>query len=108
MESTESGDAEKIRSLEQSAIDDVLNDHEFPITTEEVIEQYGDLEIDYQHGVETLGSILQTSGMETYETGDEIELAILNGVSRDAVGRPRYSDRSDERDVELDRGHRSL
>lgn len=96
MESTESDDAEQIRSLEQSEIDDVLNDHEFPITTEEVIEEYGDAEIGYPNGSERLADILETSGMETYESADEFELAILNGVGREAVGRPRYSDRGDE------------
>lgn len=108
MEPTDSEDATAVRSLGLAAIAEVVDQAAFPVTTEALIEEYGDREVEYPHGSETIASILRTSGMETYETADEIELAILNGVRRDAVGRPRYSDRSDERDVELDRPHLSL
>lgn len=108
MESTESDDASKMRSLEMSEIGTILGPGQTPVTTEELIDQFGHYEVEYPKGSESLESILRTSGMETYETSDEIELAILNGVRRDAVGRPRYSDRSDERTEELDRPHQSI
>ena len=37
--------------------------------------------------------MLQPSGTETYRTVDDLQLSVLNGVQRDAVGRSRYSDR---------------
>lgn len=88
---------DKLRSLEIDDIHTLFDDDEdrFPVTTEEIIEEFGDLEVAYPGGgAEPLESVLGTSGMETYGTVDDLQLAVLNGVQRDAVGRPRYSDRA--------------
>ena len=75
-------------------------------TTDEVLSEFGDVEIDYpDRSSETLEAVLSTSGNETYETMDDLQLAVLNGVQRDAVGRPRYSDR-DPPDVADEYDHR--
>lgn len=90
-------DADEIRSLEIGEINHLFDDSEstFPMTTADVLEEFSNVEISYPRESDTLRTILETSGHETYETRDELELAILNGVRRDAVGRPRYSDRGD-------------
>lgn len=98
----------RMRSLELSALEDVTHDVGFPVTTEELIEEYGDYVVQYPRGSESLASILRTSGTQTYRTPDEIRLSILMGVRRDAVGRPRYSDRGTERFHEFERTHRSF
>lgn len=99
---------DEVYSLELGSVTEVFESDRFPITTEELIEEYGDCEIGYPHGSERLEDILETSGAETYETPDEVELAILNGVGREAVGRPRYSDRGDEIMESTDRTDKSL
>lgn len=96
MEWIDSEDTDKISSLETTRLGELFQSEQFPITTEELIEKFGDEEVQYPRGSERLELILKTSGMENYETLDDLELAIQNGVSRDAVGRPRYSDRGDE------------
>lgn len=79
------------------AIPDRFEPDRFPMTTEEFLAEYGHLVVEYQWGDhERLRTILRTSGTETYRTRDDLYLALLNGVSRNAVGRPRYSDRGDE------------
>ena len=88
-------DADEIRSLGVGEISQLFGDATFPMTTDEVLEEYADVEIAYPRESDSLRTVLETSGHETYETQDELELAILNGVRRDAVGRPRYSDRGD-------------
>lgn len=93
MENVDSESETEVRSLEMEQIHELFQPEQFPMTTEEMIEEYGDYEISYPQGSETLSSILETSGSETYETSDQVQLALLNGVGRDAVGRPRYSDR---------------
>lgn len=87
--------ADEVRSLELGDASQLFEDSTFPMTTEEVLAEFADVEITYPRRSDTLRTILETSGHETYETADELELAILNGVRRDAVGRPRYSDRGD-------------
>ncbi|WP_247003214.1 hypothetical protein [Halosolutus gelatinilyticus] len=88
-------DADEIRSLAIGDVGQLFEDATFPTTTEEVLAEFADVEIVYPRESDPLRAILETSGHETYETKDELELAILNGVRRDAVGRPRYSDRGD-------------
>ncbi|WP_440772171.1 DUF5789 family protein [Natronorubrum sp. DTA28] len=83
------------RSIEVGAVSRLFDDTTFPLTTDEVLAEFADVEIRYPHQSDTLEAILETSGHETYESRNELELAILNGVRRDAVGRPRYSDRGD-------------
>lgn len=82
-------------SLEPRAVTELVEEKEFPVATEDVIAEFGDVEVDYPRESDTLRTILETSGFETYETPDDLRLAVLNGVRRDAVGRPRYSDRGD-------------
>lgn len=88
-------ETDRVRSLEMGKVTGLFDDGAFPMTTEEIIEEFGDIEIQYPRRSESIEAILTTSGLETYRTADEVELAVLNGVSRDAVGRPRYSDRGD-------------
>lgn len=103
------GEDDRTRSLELGDVAELFDDESrFPVTTEEVIAEYGDCEIGYPQGAERLSSVLETSGDETYETTDDLELAIMNGVSRDAVGRPRYSDRGDEQAESTSRSEKSL
>lgn len=87
--------ADEVRSLEIGAVSRLFEDTTFPMTTDDVLAEFADVEITYPRRSDTLRTILETSGHETYESADELELAILNGVRRDAVGRPRYSDRGD-------------
>lgn len=108
MDPIDSEEATELRSLDLDALDDVLDPDRVPVRTEEVVERFGDVVIEYPRGSERLGSILETSGEEEYETVDDLRLAILNGVGRDAVGRPRYSDRGDERSHQLDRPEESF
>lgn len=86
-------ETDELRSLRAAKIGDILDPDQFPLTTEDLIDQYGDVEVSFPSGSQTLRDVLETSGFETYTTRDEAQLAILNGVRRRAVGRARYSDR---------------
>lgn len=108
MKNESSDDADEMMSLHMDGISDVLDPETMPITTDELVEEYGDRTVEYPRGEESLASILETSGEDRYDTVDELELAILNGVGRDAVGRPRYSDRGDELGQEADRMDQSF
>lgn len=93
----------EIRSLEMREVSELFEDTTFPTTTEDVLEEFGDVEVEYPRGSDPLRAILERSGHETYASQNTLKLAILNGVRRDAVGRPRYSDRGDERNEAFDR-----
>lgn len=85
---------DRLISLQVDQIDELLDADAFPTTTDEVLAEFGDVEVEYSGGgTESLGDVLRTSGDEEYATTDDLQLAVLNGVHRDAVGRPYYSDR---------------
>lgn len=76
-----------------SGLDDQIGAHEYPATTEEVIEEYGDLELELPNGAEQLSDILDRLDSETYETAEDLRLSAYSAVSSDAIGRKGYSDR---------------
>lgn len=96
-------DTERVRSIQVREVSELFEQTAFPTNTEAVLDEFGDVEIEYPRGSEPLRAVLERSGYESYESWNILELAILNGVRRDAVGRPRYSDRGDERNEAFNR-----
>lgn len=96
-------DTDQVQSLRVEKASALFKQTTFPTTTETVIDEFGNVELEYPRGSEPLRAILERSGHETYVSRNMLESAILNGVRRDAVGRPRYSDRGDERDEAFNR-----
>ena len=74
-----------------TAVDERLDAHSFPATTEELIEDHGDLEL--PDGTETFGDALARLDSETYETVEGARLAAYSAVGEAAIGRKGYSDR---------------
>ena len=72
---------------------ELLTETEYPITTDELVERYGDRQIELADGTETVGEILARLDGETYEHREDAEFAIYSAVSERAIGRKGYSDR---------------
>ena len=72
---------------------DAFESHEYPMTSEELIEASGDVTLELPNGTETLGDALSRSAPETFESADEALLTLSSGVSSKAIGRKGYSDR---------------
>ena len=68
----------------------------YPLTTRDVIETYGDEQIELPNGTETIGDVIGRIGAETYESPDDLRLALHSALSEKAVGRVGYSDRDPE------------
>lgn len=73
--------------------DERLDGHSFPATTEELVAEHGDLEIELPNGTETLGDALSRAGSETFESSESAKLAARSGISEKGIGRKFYSDR---------------
>lgn len=74
-------------------VDEKIDAHSYPATTDELIDEYGDLELEFPNGDETLGDALGRVGKTTLEDAEDARLLAYSAVSEDAVGRPNYSDR---------------
>ena len=72
---------------------DAIDDYEYPATTGELVEEYGEYTSEFQHGSETLGEVLARLEGETYGGPAEVREAVVSAVSHGAVGRRHYSDR---------------
>lgn len=74
-------------------VTETIDAHTYPATTEEIIEAYGEMEIELPNGDEQLGEALGRLGSETFETAEDARLAAFSAVSSNAIGRKGYSDR---------------
>ncbi|MDQ2050831.1 DUF2795 domain-containing protein [Natronolimnohabitans sp. A-GB9] len=72
---------------------DFVDDHDYPATTEELIEEYGNRTLELPNGSETVGDVLARLESETFETPEDARLALSCAVSNKAIGRIGYSDR---------------
>ena len=80
---------------------DDLEAHEYPTTVEELVDEYGDRELELPGGEERFDQVLEPYSQEPdqqFNDVGEVRQAVLNMVGSDAVGQPRYSDRGIEDD----------
>ncbi|NHN61063.1 MULTISPECIES: hypothetical protein [Halorussus] len=90
---SESGDDDRTLGLDFSNIEDDLENEDYPVSAEELLEKYGDREIGMSDGSESFEEVLVTGGDEEFESADEVRQTVLNRVGGEAVGRKGYSDR---------------
>lgn len=76
-----------------AALDERIEAHSFPATSEELIAEYGDIDLELPNGNETFGDALGRLGETTFENAEDARLATYSAVSKDAIGRESYSDR---------------
>jgi hypothetical protein len=74
-------------------VDDKIDAHSYPATTEELVEAYGEQELELADGTETFGEVVERLGEQTFEDAEEVRLTAYSAVSEGAVGRQNYSDR---------------
>lgn len=76
-----------------SNIDDRIDAHTFPATSGELIDEYGELQLQLPNGEETFGEAMKRLGDTTFVDAEDARLATYSAVSKDAIGRQNYSDR---------------
>lgn len=71
---------------------DDLEASTYPLTTDELLERYGEETVSYADGNETLRQLLGPLDDE-YDSVEEVRQAVFNMVSEGAEGRTNYTDR---------------
>ncbi|MFC7081523.1 DUF5789 family protein [Halorussus caseinilyticus] len=69
-----------------------LDGHDYPATTRELADTFGEFEITYAGGSETLAALLAPID-DTCDSAAEVRQVVLNTVAGEAVGRKGYTDR---------------
>ncbi len=85
-------DKDREMGVELGELGDELDNHDYPASVDDLVEEYGDYEIEYPNGSERFESVIGPLN-ETYQSADDVRQSILNMADSDAVGRQRYSDR---------------
>ena len=76
-----------------SDVDESFATHTFPTTTEELIDNHGELKLELPNGTSTLEEILECLPNEKLETQEDARLAVYGALGEEAIGRKGYSDR---------------
>ncbi|MFC7046474.1 hypothetical protein ACFQH6_14635 [Halobacteriaceae archaeon GCM10025711] len=63
-------------------LDEALEAQDYPITTDELVEAYGDYEIETQGGTESLEEVLAPTENQTYDSADDVRSRILGLIHR--------------------------
>ncbi len=86
------------QGIEFGKFEGTMEEIDYPIDHDELVEQYGEAELELPDGTTTLAEVLAPlqDNEQTYEDEGELESMIMNMVGDDAIGREGYSDRGDE------------
>ncbi|MFW5917936.1 MAG: DUF5789 family protein [Haloferacaceae archaeon] len=72
---------------------EAIGAHEYPATSGELIEAYGERTIELVDETETVAEVLGRLEETVYDDAQAVEEALFSAVSAEAVGRRHYSDR---------------
>ncbi len=79
--------------IEFGDLDERLADEDYPLSKDELLEKYGDHELEHASGTTTVEEVVGPLGREEFEGQDAVHQAVLNMVGDEAEGRVEYSDR---------------
>lgn len=90
-----SKDAVKSREqgIEFGSLAEELEDESYPLTHDELLDRYGDRELELGDRTTELHEILAPEDEQEYQNADSVRQAIFSMVGGDAIGRKGYSDR---------------
>lgn len=88
-------DDNREQGVDFGSLADELERLEYPVENGELLEEYGDRELDLESGSQTLRTVLGPQEGTTYESADGVRQAVFTMVGDGAVGREGYSDRGE-------------
>lgn len=87
-------DKSRERGVELGDLRGKLQDETYPISRDELLEDYGDEKIETSDATTTLEEVIRPLGEDEFRDYGEVEGAIMNMVGDEAIGRKNYSDRT--------------
>lgn len=80
--------------VEFGSLAEQLTTHEYPATGTDLLDVYGDANLQLPNGAQPLRDVLDPLQGEQFDSAEEVRQAVLGLVSKQAIGRERYSDRT--------------
>lgn len=106
-ESARERQRERAEHAESAAADEfgeMLSDHKFPTTSEEIAADYGDEPIDLPNETESVGSVFDRLEGERFESAREAQEVLYNELTGTEAGPEEYNDERDLSEVEEEIG----
>lgn len=91
---TDGSDDSEALGVEFGNLDDELEEIDYPIDSEELLDEHGSETLTFEEGSATVQELLEPMGEQSFETKDEVQQTLLTMVDDDAIGRKNYSDRT--------------
>jgi len=82
-----------VTCMRLQATDERIDDQSYPLTTEDLLDELGDHEIELANGSEPVADVLERCGDQTFQTPEDVKHTLQAGVCERAIGRKGYSDR---------------
>ena len=96
---TDQSEDSREQGVEFGSLADELEEEEYPMSKGELLDTYGDREIELEDATRTLRDVLEPLGEDEFESADDVRQSVITMVGDEAIGRKNYSDRGDETDV---------
>lgn len=87
-------DTDREQGVDFTSIEPMLENLSYPITVDELVDEYGDRTIERTNADPiSIEELFASMGEDTFESSEEIRQSILTLMPQDSVGREGYSDR---------------
>jgi hypothetical protein len=70
------GEGEPEGRWTQGELEDALEDYDYPTTADELIDEYGEYEVETNEGWKTVNELLSSVGDSEYESAEEVQLKL--------------------------------
>lgn len=80
------------RQVKLSHLDRLLEEFEYPVDRETVVEGTRDVTVELADGTENLGDLVAESSDDTFESVNDLSSEVMNLLPRHAVGEPYQSE----------------
>lgn len=81
-----------MREVKLNRIETVLADADYPVSRDELIEEYRDVTLILAEGEENLGAIISESSEDSFASMDEVMNEVMSLLPQHAVGEPYQSE----------------
>jgi hypothetical protein len=91
---TRNGEGTREQGIEFGDLAEKIDTHTYPVTSTDLIEAYGDYELELPDGTRTLRDLFEPFQDEQFQSPADARQTVFNVVDEGAIGRKGYSDRT--------------
>ena len=79
-------DSDPAETVDFGSLSGALERHDYPTTNEQLLDEFGEHELELPDGNETLAEVLSAHKGVTYESADEVREAVVTVATSEPVG----------------------